>query len=238
MGRGRSKGGKGGGNSEGTFVSFPDKAISGWEYSGDGADQEAFFLANSNNDDLINQMTYEETGVFKEWGSGHFMGGQQYLGWDNMSDDDKERTAVMDKYMDQFVLNEGVKLARLSDAQLVLGAGHKKATLAELQAMEGKTVTSKGAMSFGAAAEGLTIGDSRKNVEYKLSIPGGSKGSGMWVGDRRINYWGSKQREFATNRDIAIKVGKTTYNKNRNVYEVELTFVGRTKHDYGKAGKP
>ena len=72
-------------------------------------------------------------------------------------------------------------------------------------------------MSFGAASQGLTIGDSSKKVEYKLRIPPGSKGAGMWIGDKRINGWGAEQREFMSNRDSVFKVGKTTYDKRRGV---------------------
>lgn len=88
-------------------------------------------------------------------------------------------------------------------------------------------------MSFSAAKQGLKIDAmSSANVEYVLSIPGGSKGAGMYIGDKRINKWGNRQREFMTNRDTAYRVGKTSFDTNKNIYVVELSYVGRLAHDY------
>ena len=41
----------------GGYVSFSDTADSGWTYSGDGQDQIDFFMANSNFDELIKDMS-------------------------------------------------------------------------------------------------------------------------------------------------------------------------------------
>ena len=221
-----------------SYTSFSDTASGGWTYYGDGKEQVEFFNQYSNYDELINNMNSNERSAFQDyWTPGHFMDGQQYRGWDNMSSRDQRLTKMYDNILDKSTLDKGVVLVRRTDAQLVMGAGNRRATLEQLKSMEGRTVTSKGSMSFGAASQGLTIGDSSKNIEYKLHIPGGTKGAGMWIGDRRINGWGPEQREFMTNRDIALKVGKTVYDKSRGVYVVDVYWLGRLKHDYGSKGK-
>lgn len=256
MGRGSSKG-SGGGSSKnvkqdkltaaaksGTIddkyknlQTFDDKAAGTHQYVGDAQKTYDFFNENSNFDSLVNQMDKTERNHFRMWTAGEFMQGQQYKGFDGLDDYDKKLTRTYDKYLDQATLSKGVQLSRLTDAQLILGAGKKKATLAQLQAMEGNFIKSKGNMSFSAASEGLTIGAKGKNVELKLKVPGGTTGAGMWIGDKRINGWGAKQREFMTNRDIVMRVGKTTYNKSRGVFEVEVFYEHREPHDYGKSGK-
>lgn len=203
-----------------------------------GQEQKDWFSQHSNYNELIEQMNDEEREAFNDfWAPGHFMKGQQYKGFDNMSSMDQRLTEIYDTYLDKATLDHGVIITRMTDAQLVMGAGHYTATLEELRSMEGKVIPSKGNMSFGAAKHGLRIGDYSKNVEYRLAIPEGTTGAGMWIGDKRINFWGREQREFMTNRDILVKVGKTTYDKQRDVYVVNLKYVGRTEHDYGKTGK-
>lgn len=211
----------------------------GWYYDGDGKEQEDFFKKYSNFDEIIDSMDARERSAWNDhWVPGDFMYGQQYQGWDNMTRQEQAWTKTFDKFLDKSELKHGVVLTRRTDAQLVLGAGHKTATLEELKAAEGSIVTSKGNMSFGAAKHGLTIGDDSKKIEYRLSIPGGSKGAGMWIGDKRINsHFGNQQREFMTNRDTAYKVGKTTYDAKRGVYIVNIKYIGRQEHDYGKKKK-
>ena len=137
--------------------------MGGWYYAGDGKEQEEFFKKYSNFDELIRGMSAKERNAWDEyWVPGHFMDGQQYRGWDNMNPEDQRLTRIYDKILDKSELKHGVIVTRRTDAQLVLGAGHKTATLEELKAMEGQLVTSKGSMSFGAAKHGLTIGDSSK----------------------------------------------------------------------------
>lgn len=231
-------GGRGSGLRSQSFHMFGDTPSGTHEYTGDGHEQDQFFRNNSNYDELIRGMTEAQRYAFRDrWAPGWFMRGQQYGGWDNMGHTDKVYTQTFDDILDKATLKTGVVVTRLSDAQLVLGAGRKTATLEELKAAEGSIVTSKGNMSFGAAKHGLTIGQRGKNVEYQLKIPGGSKGAGMWIGDRRINPWGQRQREFMTNRDTAYKVGKTTYDHARDVFVTEIEWVGRQKHDYGTSGR-
>lgn len=159
MGRGRSKGVKStnlkstnqqGGNTpkEKTFSETP---VYG-KYTQDGLDSEKFFSENSNRDSLISQMSDEEKTIFGYWGMGLFMQGQQYRGFDNMTKEDQKYTRVYDKYLDQATLKEGVVLSRTSTSELVLGAGNKTPSLKALKNMEGRTVLSKGSMSFAAAA--------------------------------------------------------------------------------------
>ena len=220
---------------------FDDLPSGGFEYHGSGEEQDKFFRENSNFDQLINMMSDSDRSMFNDiWVPGHFMGGQQYKGFENMSSIEKKATRVYDKYLDQSILNKGVIVNRLATAELVLGAGHRLGSLEDFRAMEGKTVISMGNMSTGAAKQGLTIGSSisttrswGKSVEYKIHIPSGSKGAGMWIGDRRVNRgFGRDQREFIMNRDIRLKVGKTTYDAKRDCYIVNLTFDGRIPHNY------
>ena len=224
------------------FKQFNDRILgeTGWdsyEYGGDGREQVEFFKKWSNAYQLINSMSPGDREAFREWAGGYFMDGTQYRGWDNMSAYERSLTKVYDNILDRATLNHGLVAHRYSTAELVLGAGHKTATLAELQAAEGSLVTSKGSMSFGAAATGLGIGDSSKQIEYELKIPAGSKGAGMWIADDRIHGWGVRQREFMTNRDIVLRVGKTVFDQSRNKYIVEIYYEGRTAHDYGKKKK-
>lgn len=227
----------GAGADNGKYDTFKDDRKAGfeggWEYKGSGASTVKWFDNYSNYDELIRSMSEDDRFAFKRiWAPGQFMG--VHDGWDALSDKFKGYQRIFDKYLDRSELRRGVVLSRTSDAQLLLGKGHKLPTLSELQSMEGKVITSKSPMSFAAAKRGLTIGDNSKKVEYKLSIPSGTKGAGMWIGDSRINGWGPRQREFMANRDVAIKVGKTTYNPSTGIYTVELKYVGRLKHDYGK----
>lgn len=217
---------------------FYDKMRDPWNYEGDGHHQVEWFKNNSNVDEIINDATTVDKMAMRDWASGHFMAGQQYLGWDRMRDSDKQWTQLYDDMLDKSVLKKGVTVVRRTDAQLVMGAGVYTASLEQLKAMEGKEIISKGNMSTGAASQGLTIGDDSKRHEFRIKIPAGSKGAGMWIGDSRINpYWEAKQREFMMNRDTVFKVGKTRYDADRNVYITDITFQHRMPHDYGTSGR-
>lgn len=217
---------------------FYDKASGGFNYEGDGHHQEAWFKANSNVDEVISATDESTKRAMRDWTAGHFMTGQQYDGWDRMSMTDKEYTQRYDDMLDKSVLHKGVTVVRRTTAELLFGKGKTSATLEELKAMKGKTILSAGNMSTGAAAQGLTIGSYNKDHEFRIHIPAGSKGAGMWIGDRRINPgWGPDQREFMMNRDIGLKVGDTTYDSSRGVYVTDVTFVERYPHDYGKSGR-
>lgn len=217
---------------------FSDRAMNDSLYRGDGRDSKQWFRNNSNVDELISQMGYKERDAFTHWTEGDYMYGQQWGEWDDMDKKSQTETQIFDNILDQTRVDNNVMVARLSTAELIFGAGVKTTTLDALRAMEGETAYARGSMSFAAAAEGLTIGDTSKQVEYHLHIPGGSKGVGMWIGDDRINPWfGNTQREFMTNRNAQYKIGKTVYDANRGVFIVDLTFKGIVKHDYGHKGK-
>ena len=229
-------------NSNEKATEFSDRARGGFSYEGDGSKQVEFFDKNSNYNELIEKMSYRERQAFNDkWVPGEFMRGQQYGGFENMSRSDQEATRIYDKILDQSVINKGFVTYRLSTAELVLGAGAKTGSLDDFKAMKGKVVISQGNMSTGVAREGLTIGARTstsgsgytKSVEYKIKIPGGMKGAGMWIGDSRINsHFGTRQREFMTNRDVRYKVGNTRYDATRDVFVVELTYAGRLPHNY------
>lgn len=231
-------GGRGGSsNMNGGYTSFGDVMDgNNPSFTGDGSEQDAFFRNNSNYSELIDNMDWEHNAAFADWTNGAWTYGQQYEGWDNMSPEERYTTQLFDDVLDQSTLDKGVILSRRSDAQLVLGKGNTSATLEQLKAAEGATITSKGNMSFSAASQGLPMGSSG-NIEYKLKIPRGSKGSGMYIGDDRVNDWGNSQREFMTNRDTSFRVGKTKYDASRGVHVVELQYLGRQPHDYGTKGR-
>ncbi len=209
------------------------------EYYGDGQSQYDWFLKNSNFNALIQGMSRIEREAFTDyWTVGHFMDGQQYRGFDNMSKFDQDLTRIYDKILDKATLSRGITVRRLTSAELL--TGNKHATLDELRALEGTNVKSRGNMSCGVGAKGLHIGDLSKDIELNIHIPGGSKGkgAGMWIGDRRVNTeWNRKQREFITNRDTYWQVGKTRYDSSRKVYVVDLYYSGQDRHDYGKSKK-
>ena len=221
-----------------TFSGVPD-----WEkeFKGDGTEEESFFKENSNYDELVKDIKRRGDDVpFEYWSSGVFMTGYMSKlsekGFDGLDKSTKEWQVTFDHYLDQSEITKGIELRRLSDAQLLLGKGNKTATLEELQALKGRIVTSVGNMSSSAASQGLQIDSTaKKPIEYVIKVPPGTKGAGMWIGDTKLNpRWGNKQREFMFNRDINLKIGDTHYNKQRDVFEVELKYESRNKHDYGK----
>ena len=220
------------------YKTFPDKAGGSHVYEGDGRSQVQFFMNNSNFDELISNMSNGDISAFRYWTTGGFMDGQQYRGWDRMNDHLKGITQRMDDVLDNATLDKGVVVVRRTDAQLVLGKGKTNGTLEDFNKMRGQVVKSVGAMSTGAASQGLTIGGwSPKGVEYRIHIPGGSKGAGMWIGDKRVNGWGPEQREFVVNRDTYFRVGKARYDSVRNVTVVDLHYDGLGIHDYGTSGR-
>ena len=207
------------------------------EYYGDGKAQTDFFTKNSNVNEILASMSNQEKNAFDMfWTVGHFMYGQQWGGFGSMDKFDQGLTRIYDKVLDKSVLSQGVVVNRLTSAELLLGKGHKTATLAELKALYGQPIIARANMSCGVASKGLHIGDLNKNVELKIHIPAGSKGAGMWLGDKSVNStWDVKQREFITNRDTAYMVGKTTSRVDHNgktVYVVHMYYLGNEKHQY------
>lgn len=207
----------------------------GWEYEGDDVRQVIdFFKRYSNSYELLDSMTPEEQHAFQAWARGDLMNSMQWMDWNRIPPYMKRVIRNIAEKLDESRLDRGMVIARLGSGEL-LGIGSMARNLGELQALKGQILTSKGMMSWGAAKEGLRIpgGWQDKNIEYKLRIPAGTKGSGMWIGDRRVHtYWGSAQREYITNRDISVRVGDSYYDRHRGKYIVELDYVGRQKHPW------
>lgn len=211
---------------------FPDNASGSHTYAGDGRDAVNFFNNNSNYDELISQMSSSERGYFRKmWATGRFMGGQQYDGFENMTPSRQEATRVFDKYLDKSEINAPFTVYRKAGFELINNGNSGRMNMNQIKSMIGKDIFSAGSMSCGAAKEGLTIGTG-KPVEYKINFPKG-KGMGMWIGDKRINDWGTQQREFMTNRDSVYTVKGVTYDSNKKMYIVELDYKLGLSHHYG-----
>lgn len=219
------------------YHEFRDTAIEDeWHFLGNGREAVDFFNANSNYNELIRSMNRDDEFAFKHyWVPGRFMRGQMYNGFENLSPSEQRYVRSYDKILDQSVIRDGFVVRRQATAEFLLGKGNRSPrSLEQLQALQGKTVTSIANMSTAAAGRGLAIGSSSaKAIEYVMKFPPNTKGAGMWIGDTRINHFGVRQREFMTNRDIQFRVGDTKYNPRTRKYEVELIYVGRKEHDYG-----
>ena len=216
----------------GEYKEFNNVPLSGYSYLGDGSETVKWFEENSNFKEILEKTTVPEKTALKLFSSGQFMNGQQYEGFSKMIRLDRDCTLTYDKLLDQSVMNANVKVVRLATPELLLGKGKIKAALTDLQAMKGKVITSKANLSCAAAKEGLTIGDRTKQVEYKIYIPKGSKGAGMYTGVDDIHNWGVKQREFMLNRDTRWRVGDTKWNNKRKIFETDLFFEDLLPHDY------
>ena len=247
-GRSTSSGLAGSGSSGGRYHAFSAKAADTHYFAADDEKgvAAAWFREHSNNEELIREAADSPYGreAFDHWTTGYFMGGQQYRGWDGMSREDQMLTQIYDSYLDRSVMHEAVEIRRLATPEL-LGLGRAQPSIEDIRRLAGQIVTSGGDMSCAAAGEGLTISWSKnpravgKHIEYNFRIPKGTKGAGMWIGDRRINpSWSDQQREFMMNRDTAWKVGKVRYDSRRECYVVDMDWVGLQKHDYGRSGKP
>ena len=220
-----------------------------YDESDDGSDEQEWFAEHSNYDELVAGMSDLERDDFRDWTRGHFMRGQQYRPFDDMSTMDQRLTKTYDKYLDQSVTDEGITLSRRATAELLGLNDADIPTIDQLKRMKGKVVVSKGSMSTAAAKDGLVIAseDSEKPIEYKIHIPAGAKGAGMWLGDKQINGWGPRQREYMTNRDSVYVIGDSKTKKTKfvrdwwtgktqkiPVQEVHLYYIGRLPHDYGE----
>lgn len=223
------------------YHSFPYWSRGTHEYMGDHGETESWFRDNSNFDELVSGMSRDELDYFEYWTRGWFMGGDQYEGFSNMSEEKQKWTRAYDKILDQAVLDKPLVVHRLATAELLLGKDHIRASEDDIKSMLGKEIVQKANMSTGAAAVGLSIG-SRKQIDYEIRLPAG-KGIGMWVGDSRFNGWGSAQREFMMNRDVVLvpvaykKFEETALSRLRPgiekpQYTVILEWRDRVEHDY------
>lgn len=204
-------------------------------YYGDGQDQADWFDNHTNVEQLIQQILRnpKDLNEFDKWARGMLMGSGIYgeHGWDSMGEYEQRITKALDKYFDKSTTDASFAVRRLTTAEILTGS--RTATLAQLKSLIGTDIYAKGHLSTGAAKEGLVIGGPSKKVELVMHVPKGAKGTGMWIGDSRINPWGRQQREYVINRDTIWNVGNVTYNKSRGIYEVDVYFKGRKKHDYG-----
>ena len=208
----------------------------GFEYQDDNGAAEDFFRRFSNFDELLRSLNYSQREAFRAWTRGELMDSEQWREWDNISGYTQRILRGLDSVVDKATLDRGIVITRAGSAELLLPGKRLASNLQELQSLVGNVVTAKGYMSFGAASEGLPIG-SQKNVEYKVRVPAGSKGAGMWVGDSRVSDWGSLQREFLMSRDTSYRVDGVSYDSKRKKYIVDMTYMGKQKHDYGRSGR-
>ena len=214
----------------GDYRVFTDKAQGSHRYSSNAKEVQDFFGRQSNFEEIIKSLSKKDVDAFYGWAIGRFMGSNK-ADWSNLSSYEQNMLKIYDKVLDKSVLNEGIVVRRLASFSLVNNGS--RSVPSDFAKLEGNLINVRMPLSSSAAAEGLTIGASGKNVEYVMHIPAGSKGAGMWIGDYRINSeWGPIQREFMVNRDTIFRQGKITYNSKRGIYEVELYYVGRTKHRY------
>ena len=237
MGGGKSPAGKGGGGGK-AFHKFTDtrSETSPMEYNGDAAATVQWMKDNTNSYQLLDEVDKNsDMWAFQYWTGGRYMDGRQYGDFSAMSADDQEAVSILDSYIDRSVVNAGMTVCRGSTAELLLGKGNMTMTLEQARAMKGLTITSKSMMSAGAAAEGLPIGAGQKGVqgmEYRINVPKGAKGAGIWMGDKLVNpLWGAKQRDFVFGRDSMFTVGNAYESGGKLI--VELNWVGHGVHDYG-----
>lgn len=216
---------------------FKGKASGSHTYEFNGTmSMLSFFNSNSNYDELLGGLNRNEISHMQRWTEGHFMSGQQYQGWDNMRDLDKERTQFYDDLIDRSTINKGFSVTRLATTELLFGKKMRSITEDDLRKAMGTEVVSKGHMSTGAAEQGLTIGSS-KPMEYRFFTTGATKGVGMYIGDHRVNAWGYQQREVMLNRDTVWKPVGYHYDSSRRVWVVDMQYMGRQRHDYGTSGR-
>lgn len=216
------------------------------EYPDDNGKTARDVLAISNNDKLIRQITndYIAQKAFDDWAMGRLMGASRE-DYQDLSQSRQNIIKSLDKYIDKSELYQGIQVHSLGGASILTGQG-RWVVPQNLDAYVGNTIKFKTQISTAVAADGLSIGKDvgigrGKNVDYVFNVPPG-KGTGMWIGDTRINGWGDRQREFILNRDTVRKVTgykKVTYKEtdgwdshNREIWQVQLEYVGRERHKY------
>lgn len=198
------------------------------EYESDDGQTARWFKKNSNIDDVISGMSYFDIDAINDyWSPGHFMSGQQYDGFSSMSATDQELTRSLDKSIDKSEFNKGIVAVRLSSWNQL---GGKKSD-EQLNKLIGSETVILGHQSAAAAKEGLKIAGG-KSVEYRFHIPAGVKGAAMWIGDKRINGWGDKQREILINRDHVYTFAGYHYDAARGVTVIDLVWNRALKHNY------
>ena len=219
-------------DSSAAYKEFDEVATSSFSFDGEDTATADWFEKNSNFSEICNTITEDDRSALVGYTSGDFMRGELYYGFSKMDNYKQSVCKKLDNILDKSVINSNIKVARLSTAEFLLGKDKIKGTLEELQATKGKTITAKSFLSTCAAKEGLEIGNNTKQVEYKIHIPKGSKGAGMYIGGKKLNLLAMYQREFLVNRDTQWKVGDTKWNAKRKIFETDLFFEDLLPHDY------
>lgn len=196
-------------------------------------DATPFFMENTNMNELIESMGEDALSAFESWVGGEWMSRDNWAPFNQRSSYIQEDTRLIDNVLDSATLSKSVTVNRMGSARF-LGLGARVEDPSQLDSLVGKSIKSSGYMSTGAAAQGLVV-ERGHNVEYRIHIPGGSKGAGMYIGDKRVNpHWGSRQREFIVNRDSVFKIKGYKRDSSRGVYMVDIEYTGRDRHDYGE----
>lgn len=130
------------------FTDVPEGAFS---YKGTGRDVVNFFNDNSNYQELIDNMTDKEIEAFKKWTIGHFMNGQQFLGFQNMSKDDQRYTRIYDRIIDKATIDQNIVVSRSAGFSLINDGKHNELSLSELKDKIGNNIELLGHQSTGAA---------------------------------------------------------------------------------------
>ena len=213
------------------FKGNPSKS-GGWEFDGNKFTED-WFRKNSSAYDQIEKMTDDEREAFRAWARGHFMDGSQYRKFSEMESSDQRYTRIYDKILDASELKQGIITYRRAGWELLNNGSSRALSIEQIQKMadEGRIVTSKGSMSTAAAGSGLWGMGRSKPVEYEFKIPAG-RGRGMWIGHDKINGWGSRQREFMTNRNAHFRVDGVRYDSNKGIHVVTMTYLFHDEHDY------
>lgn len=213
------------------FKGNPSKS-GGWEFDGNKFTED-WFRKNSSAYDQIEKMTDDEREAFRAWAQGHFMDGSQYRKFSEMGSSDQRYTRIYDKILDASELKQGIITYRRAGWELLNNGSSRALSIEQIQKMadEGRIVTSKGSMSTAAAGSGLWGMGGSKPVEYEFKIPAG-RGRGMWIGHDKINGWGSRQREFMTNRNAHFRVDGVRYDSNKGIHVVTMTYLFHDEHDY------
>lgn len=192
--------------------------------SKDAKEVRQFFRDNTDYEDWINGFTVADRHALRSWASGYFMDGSHYdKPLEKLYSHDKEVLQRIYDQIDKVTIKQPFVTYRKAGYELL---GKTNLSLQEIKAMEGEEVGTLGGMSTSAATHGLDIGRT-KPVEYEFHFPGGSKGAGAYIGDRRINPdWGAGQREFMTRGEIKFRVGKATEQSDGTI-KVEMHYVGK-----------
>lgn len=206
---------------------------------GHNPDIVQYFKDNSNIEQLLPLLNSTESVYFENWAAGWFMssmgrGSSSQRKYSDLDPASQKMLRTYDKYIDKSEFHEGIVVRTLGGYSPVTG-NRGVPSDAEWAKIVGNPVKLNMPMSAAAAAHGLTIGQKGKNVEYVWHIPPNTKGVAMPLVDRRVNPdWQERQREVMMNRDVYWRPGNRTFNKSRGVWEIQMYYVGKDKHDYKK----